>query len=185
MHYPFKAKLKYRRNYFFPKSVHFTFRSNASSASPPTYLPNFPFCSSLNKTALVYANYRDLSFLSLSHKLCMAERQATCLSSAGPRTRRLISLSALSTPTLDFLRLQQTSFLPLLLVQTELLTHAEATFSLWHESSAHFQSFLVFEFLSCYLEILIYYSHSQNGKASRITCFLFAYLTHFLRLRAI
>ena len=46
------------------------------------------------------------------------------------------------------------------------LSHAKASFSLWLGfSSLHFQSFLVFTFLSFHLEDIFYHSHPQNGKA--------------------
>ena len=37
---------------------------------------------------------------------------------------------------------------------------------------SHLQSFLVFAFLSFHLEDIFYYSHTQVGKASRLSCFL-------------
>ena len=43
---------------------------------------------------------------------------------------------------------------------------------------SHFQSFLVFAFLSFNLQDIFYYSHPQDGKASRLSSFLLAYLSH-------
>ena len=56
---------------------------------------------------------------------------------------------------------------------------------LWHEfSSLHLQSLLDFGFLSFHLEDIFCYSHTQDGKASRLFCFLPAYLSHLLRIKA-
>ena len=65
------------------------------------------------------------------------------------------------------------------------LSHAKAPSSLWHGcSSPHLQSLLVFAFLSFHLEDIFYYSHTQDRKTSRLSCFLPAYLSHFLPLKA-
>ena len=57
---------------------------------------------------------------------------------------------------------------------------------LWHGfSSSHLQSFLDFAFLSFHLEDTFHYFHTQNGKASRLSCFLPAYLSHFLSIKAV
>ena len=59
-----------------------------------------------------------------------------------------------------------------------ILSHAKASSSLWHGfPSSHLQSLLVFAFLSFHLEDIFYYSHTQDGKASRLSCFLPAYLS--------
>ena len=46
--------------------------------------------------------------------------------------------------------------------------------------SSLLQSFLVFAFLSFHLEDIFYYSHTQDGKASRLSCFLPTYFSHLL-----
>ena len=43
---------------------------------------------------------------------------------------------------------------------------------------------MVFTFLSFHLEDIFYYSHTQDRKASRLSCFLQAYLSHLLRIKA-
>ena len=64
------------------------------------------------------------------------------------------------------------------------LFFAKASSSLWHGfSSSHLQSFLDFAFLSFHLEDIFYFSHSQDGKASRLSCFLLAYLSHLLLIK--
>ena len=55
---------------------------------------------------------------------------------------------------------------------------------LWHGfSSSHLHSFLVFAFLSFHLEDIFCYSHTQDGKASRLSCFLPTYLSHLLHIK--
>ena len=43
---------------------------------------------------------------------------------------------------------------------------------------------LVFALLSFHLEDIFYYFHTQDGNASRLSCFLPAYLSHLLRIKA-
>ena len=65
------------------------------------------------------------------------------------------------------------------------LSHAEASSSLWRRSSpTQFQPFLFFAFLSFDLKDIFYYSHPQDGKASRLSCLFPAYLSHLLRIKA-
>ena len=59
----------------------------------------------------------------------------------------------------------------------------------FHRSGMNFfsylQFFLVFEFLSFHLEFFIYYSIPQDCTTFPLTCFLPAYLLHFLRPKAV
>ena len=52
------------------------------------------------------------------------------------------------------------------------------------ESPSVFADYLVCAFLSFHLEDIFYYSHPQDGKASRLSCFIPAYLSHLLCLKA-
>ena len=64
---------------------------------------------------------RDRTFPFLSQRLCVAEPEATSLSSAEPRARRSLTRPfALLSQVLKFLRLPPTSPRPLPPVQTEL-----------------------------------------------------------------
>ena len=129
---------------------------------------------------------RDPIFLFLSQRLCVAEPEATSLSSAEPRSLRSLTRPfALLFLLLNFLRALQ----PLLVHHhwptQSCLSYAKASSSLWHGfSSSHFQSLLVFTFLSFHPEDIFYYSHTQDGKASRLSCFLPTYLSHLLRFEA-
>ena len=128
-----------------------------------------------------------LTFPFLSERPCVAEPEATSLSSAEPRAQ-WVSLFLL----LSFLfRGISCGCLQPFLVhchwpRQSCLSHAKASSSLWHGfSSSHLQSLLVFTFLSFHLEDILYYSHTQDGKASRLSCFLPAYLSHLLRIKAV
>ena len=98
-----------------PKSVHYLLRSIAGSSSSP----NFPNCSYPRESALGYAAYLRSHF-SVSQTSCVAEPEATSLSSAKPRA--LWSLTcpfALLSLSLNFMRLPPTSPRPLPLAQTK------------------------------------------------------------------
>ena len=61
------------------------------------------------------------------------------------------------------------------------LSYAKASSSLWHGfPSSNLKSLLNFAFLSFHLKDIFYYFHSQDGKASRLSCFLSAYLTSYV-----
>ena len=168
-----------------PKSVHSLLCSVAGSFSSSSSSPNFPNCSSPRESASVYVAYLRSFFFFLSQRLCIAEPEATFLSSAEPRTLKSVTRPcALHSLQLNFSRLSPTFPRPLPLAQN-CLSHAKASSSLWHGfSSSHLQSFLNLTFLSFHLEDIFYYSHSQHGNASRLSCFLPAYLSHLLRLKA-
>ena len=126
----------------------------------------------------------DTTIPFLSQRPCVAEPEATFPSSAEPRSRRsLTRLSALLSPRMNFLRLPPTFPRPLPLGQ--ILSYAKAPSSLWLGfSSPHLQSFLVFAFLSFHLEDIFYYFHTQDGNDPRLSCFLPAYLSYHLRIKA-
>ena len=104
-----------------PKSVYSLLRSVVGSPSSSSSSPNFPNCSSLRESALVFADYLK-SHLSVSQpKPCEADPEATFPSSAEPSTlRSLICPSAFLSPPLNFLRLPLTSPHPRPLAQTKL-----------------------------------------------------------------
>ena len=105
---------------------------------------------------------RDLTFPFLSQRPCVAEPEATSLSSAEPRALWSLTrpFALLSLPR-NFLRLPPTSPRPLHWSRQNCLSDAKASSSLWHGfSSSHLQSFLVFTFLSFHLEDIFYYSHT-------------------------
>ena len=152
-----------------PKSVHSFLRSIADSPSSSSSSPNFPNCSSPRESASAYAAYLRSHFSHfISQRPCVAEPEATSLSSAEPRARRSLTRPfALFSHFLNFLRLPPTSPHPCHWPRQSCLSHAKAPLSLWHGfSSSHLQSFLVFAFLSFHLEDICYYSHAQDGKPS-------------------
>ena len=167
-----------------PKSVRSLLRSIAGSPSSSSSSPN---CSSPRESASVYAAYLRSHFSFLSQRPCVAEPEATSLSSAEPRAlwSSLVLLLSLLSRGISCGYLQ-----PLLIhchwSRQSCLSHAKASSSLWHGfSSSHLQSFLVFTFLSFHLEDIFYYSHTQDGKTSRLSCFLPANLSHLLRIKAV
>ena len=125
-----------------------------------------------------------LTFPFLSQRLCVAQLEVTSLSSSDARAlRSLTCLFALLSLPLNFMRLPPTSPRPLPLAQSGCLSHAKAPSGM--DFFLHLQSLLVFAFLSVHLQDNFYYSHTQVGKASRLFCFLPAYLSHLLRIKAV
>ena len=106
-----------------PKSVHSLLRSIAGSPSSSSSSLNFSDCSSPRESASIYAAYLRSHF-SVSvpfQRLCVAEPEATSLSSAKPRARRSLARPfALLSLSLNFLRLPPTSPCPPSLLQTKL-----------------------------------------------------------------
>ena len=165
------------------KSVHSLLCSVVGSPSSSSSSPNFPKCSSPRKSASIFADYLKSHFFVTQLKVLRSRargylselRRATCseesMSFCLPFLSRSISCG----------------FLQPLLVHCHWLRqsyHAKAPSLLWHGfSSSLFQSFLDFTFLSFHLEDIFYYSHLQYRKASQLSCFLPAYLSHLLRLK--
>ena len=103
-----------KSDYAFPRSV--TGSPSSSSSSP-----NFLNCSSPRESASVHAAYLRTHFSVFQPKLCIAEPEATFLSSAGPRARRSLTRHfAFLSHLLNFLRLPPNSPRPLPLAQTKL-----------------------------------------------------------------
>ena len=129
----------------------------------------------------------DLTFPFLSQRACAAEPEPTFLSSAEPRALWSLTrpFTLLSLP-LNFLRLSPTSPRPLPLAQTVLPIPCSSIFlALAWIFFFTSQSFLVLTFLSFHLKDIFYYSHTQDGKATRLSCFLPACLSHLLRIKAV
>ena len=167
-----------------PKSVHSLLRSIAGSSSSS---PNFPNCSSPRKLASVYAVYLRSHF-PISQPKALRSRARGYLTELRRATCSEESLFLL----LSFLSRRiscgclQSYPIHCQWPRQSCLFHAKAPSSLWHGfSSLNLQSFLVFTFLSFHLEDIFHYSHTQDGKASRLSCFLQAYLSHLLRIKAV
>ena len=159
-----------------------------SIAGSPSSSPNFPHCSSPREWASVYAAYLRSRFSVSQAKALHSRargylselRQATC--SAGVS---LVLLLSILTRWISCGCLQP-FLVPHHWPRQSCLSHAKAPYSLWHEfSSLHLQSLLVFSFLSFHLEDIFHYFHTQDGKASPLSCFLQAYLSHLLRIKAV
>ena len=166
-----------------PKSVYFLLHSVATSSSSSFPFSNFPKCSSPREYALVYAAYLRSHF-SISQPKTLRSRATDYLSE--PRRATCPEESHSSFFPAEFLVAASNLSSSTATGQKSCLSHSEAPSSLCHRFSfSHFQSLLDFAFLSFHLKGIFYYSHPQDGKASRFSCFLMAYLFHLLRLKAV
>ena len=164
-----------------PKSVHSLLRSIAGSPSSSSSSPDFPNCSSPRESASVYAVYLRSHFtVSQPKALCSRVRgylsevwRATCSEESHSSLCFLFSFAEFHAAASNLWSRQSC------------LSYSKAPSSLWHGfSSLHLQFLLVFAFLSFHLEDSFHYSHTQDEKDSRLSCFLPAYLSH-LRLKAV
>ena len=171
-----------------PKSVHSLLRSIAGSSSSSSSSPNFPNCSSPRESASVYAAYLRSHF-SVSQPQALRSRardylselrRATCPEESHSSFCSPFSLAEFHAAASNLSSFTATGPRK---VANPMLKHLPR---FWHGfSSLHLQSFLVFTFLSFHLEDIFYYFHTQDGKASRLSCFLPAYLSHLLRIKAV
>ena len=169
------------------KCIHSLLRSIADSPSSSSSSPNFPNCSSHRESASVYAAYLRFHF-SVSQPKALHRRARGYLSglcrAAWPVEPHPFFCSPFSLAEF-FVAASNLSLLHHNWPRQSCLSHAKAPSLLWHGfSSSHLQSLLVFTFLSFHLEDIFYYSHSQDGKASRLSCFPLAYLSHLLHIKA-
>ena len=168
-----------------PKSVHSLLRSIAGS---PSSSPNFPNCFSPRESASVYAAYLRSHF-SVSQPKALRSR---CRGYLSELRRAMCPVESHSSFYSPFIPAEFHAAASNLSSSTATgpdkccLSHAKTPSLLWHGfSSSHLQSLLVFAFLSFHLQDIFYYSHPQNEKASRLSCFLPAYLSHLLRFKAV
>ena len=170
------------------KSVCSLLRSIAGFSSSSSSSPNFPNCSSPKESTLVYVAYLRFHF-SVSQPKALRNRARGYLSELRRATCSEESHLSFCSPFSPTELLAAASNLFLLHChwpRQSCLFYAKASSSLWHGiSSSHLQSLLDFAFLSFHLEDIFYYSHPQDGKASRLSCFLLAYLSHLLRIKAV
>ena len=152
----------------------------AGSSSSSSSSPNFPNCSSPRKSASVSATYLRSHF-SISQPKALRSRARGYLSELCQATFPVESHSSFcsSFSPAEFLAAASKSYpIHRHWPRQSCLSHAKAPSLLWHGfTSLHLQSFLVFAFLSFHLEDIFHYSHTQDGKASRLSCFLPAYLS--------
>ena len=170
-----------------PKTVYSLLRSIAGSPSSSSFSPNFPNCSSPRESASVYAAYLR-SYFSVSQPKTLRSRARDYLSELRRATFPEKSRSSFCSPFFPTELLAVASNLSLSTatgpdkVAYPMLKHLPRS---GMDFLLHiFNLFLVFAFLSFHLEDILYYSHTQDGKASRLSCFLLAYLSHLLRIKA-
>ena len=157
-------------------------RSVAVSAFSSSSSPNFSKCFCLRKTALVYANYLR-SIFSVSQLKALGTRSRGYLS----KLRRVLcweeSYSSLcsSLTSTEFLA-ALANFFPPNLAQAELPTPSRSIFlaQAWISSFASLIfSWSLYFFPSAWKSSSVIFIH-KIGKASRLTGFLAAYLSHLL-----
>ena len=169
------------------KSVHSLLRSIAGSSSSSSSSPNFPNCSSPRKSASIYAAHLRSHF-SVSQPKALRSRARGYLTELRRATCSVESHSSFCSPfTLAEFHavasnLSSSTATGPDKVSYPMLKHLPR--SGMGFSSTHLQSLLVFTFLSFHLEDIFHYSHTQDGKASRLSCFLPAYLSHLLRIKS-
>ena len=161
-----------------PKSVHSLLRSIAGSPPSSSSSPNFPNCSSPRETASVYATYLRSHF-SVSQPKTLRSRARGYLS----ELRRATCLEESHSPF---------SLAEFLAAATNLSSSsATGPDKVAYPMLKHLPRFgmdlslLVFAFLSFHLKDIFHYSHTQDGKDSRLSCFLQVYLSHLLRIKAV
>ena len=104
-----------------PKSVLSLLRSVAGFPSSSSSSPNFPNCSFPRESTSVYATYLRSHFFVSQPKACVAEPEATSLSSAEPHALRSLTRPfAILSLLRNFLRLPLIVPRPLPLAQTKL-----------------------------------------------------------------
>ena len=167
-----------------PKSVHSLLRSIAGSPSWSYSSPNFPNCSSPRGSASVYAAYLRSHF-SISQPKALCSRARGYLTELRRATCPVESHSSFCSPfsPAEFLaavsNLTSSTVIGPDQVAYPMLKHLPRS-----GMDFFLQSFLGLTFLSFHLEDIFHYSHPQDGKASRFSCFLPAYLSHLLRIKA-
>ena len=167
-----------------PKTVHFLLRSIAGSSSSSSSSPNFPNCSSPRESASVYAAYLRSHF-SVSQPKTLRSKARGYLSELRRATCSVDSHSSFCSPFSSTELLAAASNLyPSTAtgpdkVAYPMLKHLPLS---GMDYLLHICNLLVFAFLSFHLEDIFYYFHLQDGKASRLSCFLPAYLSHLLRI---
>ena len=171
-----------------PKSAYSLLRSIAGFPSSSSSSPNFPNCSSPRESASVYAAYLRSHF-SVCQPKALRSRARGYLFELRRATCPVESHSSFCSPfsPAEFLA-AASNFTPSTAtgpdkVAYPMLKHLPRSgmdlllyiFNLFWSSHT---------FLSFHLEDIFHYSHPQDGKASRLSCFLPAYLSHLLRIKA-
>ena len=150
-----------------------------SLALPSSSSSNFPNNSSPRESALVYAAYLRSHF-SVSQPKVFCSRARGYLSELRRATCSEESHSSFCSP---FSLAEFHAAASNLSSSTATGPNKAAYPMLKHlprsgmDFLSHFHSFLDFAFLSFHLEDIFYYSYTQDGKASRLSCFLPAYLS--------
>ena len=165
-----------------PKSVHSLLRSIAGSSSSSFSSSNFPNCSSPRKLALVYAAYLRSHF-SVSQPKALRSRARGYLS-------ELRRATCHEEPHLSFC--SPFSFAEFHAAASNLSSTATDPDKVAYPMLKHLprsgMDFLLHIFnlswSSHSFSSIFYYPHPRDGKASRLSCFLPAYLSHLVHIKA-
>ena len=165
-----------------PKSVLSLLRYIAGSPSSSSFSPNSSNCSSPRESASVYAAYLRSHF-SVFQPKTLRSRARGYLSELRRATCPLESHLSFCSP---FSPAELLSAASNLSSSTAIGPDKVAYPMLKHLPRSGMDFLLhIFAFLSFHLESIFYYSHPQDGKATRLSCFLPAYLSHLLRIKAV
>ena len=169
-----------------PKSVHSLLRSIAGSSSSSSSSPNFPNCSSPRESVSVYAAYLRSHF-SISQPKALRSRARGYLSELRRATCPVEFHSSFCSPfTLAEFHAAASN-----LSSSTATGPDKVAYPMLKHLPRSGMDFLLHIFnlswssLSFHLEDIFHYSHTQDGKASRLSCFLPAYLSHLLRIKAV
>ena len=167
------------------KTVCSLLHSIAGSPSSSSSSPNFPNCSSPRESASVYTAYLRSHF-SVSQPKTLRSKARVYLSKLRrakyPKEYHSSFCSPFSPAELLAAASNLSSSIATGPVAYPMLKHLPCS---GMDFLLHIQSFLDFTFLSFHLEDIFYYSHPQDGKASRLSCFLLTYLSQLLRIKAV
>ena len=170
-----------------PKTVYSLLRSIAGSPFSSSSAHNFPNCSSPRESTSVYAAYLRSHF-SVSQPKALCSRARGYLSELHQATfpeESHLSFCSPFSPT-EFLAAASN------LSSSAVNSPDKVAYPMLKHLPRFGMDFLLnifnlldFAFLSFYLEDTFYYSHLQDGKASRHSCFLPAYFFHLLRIKTL
>ena len=171
-----------------PKSIHSLLRSIAGSPSSSFSSSDFPNCSSPRELASVYAAYLRSHF-SVCQPKALRSRARGYFSELCRATCPVESHLSFCFPfsPAEFLavasNLSSSTATGPDKVAYHMLNHFPRSRMdyLLHIINLAWSS----AFLSFHLKDIYYYSHTQDGKTSRLSCFLPAYLSHLLRIKAV
>ena len=160
-----------------PKSVHSLLRSIAGSSSSS---PNFPNCSSPRESASVYAAYMRSHFY-ISQPKTLRSRARGYLSELRRATCPVESNSSFCSP----LTLGEFHAAASNLSSSTVTGPDKVAYSMLKQLPRSGMDLLLYIFNLSWSSHFFPFSHPQDGRISRLSCFLPVYLSHLLRIKAV